>query len=427
MTRARPFHPIVAGVTLGRIAAASLLLVAGVLTGVSPASAAPVTARPVVLGTAGQYSVLAGPSVTNTGAGTVLALDLGVTGTVAGFPPGKVTGATRVNDAAVKAAHSDRQAAYESIVAQTDGTPFAGDLAGKTFTPGLYSATAAITNTGTITLDAAGDPGAIFVFQVGAALSSAASTKVVLKNGALANNVYWQVVGAVALGADAQFAGTLLGAGVISFGAGASLKGRALTASTVALADSPITQPIDDFDQPLVTIDGGATGSTSDTTPRISGTTDEPGTPLVTVTIGSQVLTARAAAGLWTVSAGTLNAATHTVVASVADPSGNVGTATQALTVDTSAPVVSIAGGAAAATNDTTPTISGTTDEPGSPVVTVTVGGQTLTTTAADGRWSVEADALTETAHLVEALVGNEADVYGTGHQVLTSMSPCRC
>jgi hypothetical protein len=421
MTRARPFRQTIAGPTLGRVAAAtSLLLVAGVLAGTSPAGAAPVAAQPVVLGTAAQYSVLAGPSVTSTGAGTVLALDLGVTGTVAGFPPGTVTGAIHVGDAAVKTAHTDRQAAYESIVAQTDGTPFSGDIAGKTFTPGLHSATAAITNTGTITLDAAGDPGAIFVFQMGAALSSAASTKVVLKNGALANNVYWQVTGAVALGAGVEFVGTILGAGAISFGAGASLKGRALGATTVALADSPITQPIDDFDKPLVTIDGGATGSTSDTTPRISGTTDEPGTPLVTVRIGSQVLTARAAGGLWTVSAGTLSAATHTVDASVADPSGNVGTATQALTVDTSAPVVTIAGGASAATNDTTPIISGTTDEPGSPVVTVTVGGQTLTTTAADGRWSVQADALTETAHLVEALVSNDADVYGTGHQVLT-------
>jgi hypothetical protein len=397
MGPARTSRQILTPIVRARVGlGASLLLVAALLAGVSPAGAAPVpaapvpaapvAAAPVALGTAAGYSVLAGPSVTNTGAGTVLALDLGVTGTLAGFPPGKVTGTTRVGDAAVKAAHADRQAAYDAIAAQADGTPFAGDLAGKTFTPGLYSAGAAITNTGTITLDAAGEPGAIFVFQVGAALSSAAASKVVLKNGALANNVYWQVVGAVALGADAQFVGTLLGAGVISFGAGASLKGRALTASTMALADSPITKPIDDLVAPVVAIDGGPAASTADTTPRIAGTTDEPGTPLVTVTVGSQVLTARAAFGLWTVSTGTLTAGMHPVVASVTDPSGNVGTATQELTVDTSLPVVTIAGGAATATNDTTPVISGTTDQPGTPVVTVTVGGQTLTTTAAVAR-----------------------------------------
>jgi hypothetical protein len=200
----------------------------------------------------------------------VLALDLGVSGTLAGFPPGKVTGATRTGGADVEAAHADRQAAYESVKAQESGTPFAGGLGGKTSTPGLYSAGAAVTNTGTITLDATGDPNALFVFQVGAAFSAAAS-KVVLKNGALANNVYWQVVGAVALAAGAQMFGTLLGEGAISFGAGASLKGRALTGSTMALPESPITKPIDDLVPPTVTIDGGATGSTADTTPRISG------------------------------------------------------------------------------------------------------------------------------------------------------------
>lgn len=242
----------------------------------------------------------------------------------------------------------------------------------------------------------------------------------VLKNGALANNVYWQVVGAVALGADAEFVGTLLGAGVISFGAGASLKGRALTASTMALADSPVTKPIDDLVAPTVAIDGGPTRATNDTTPRISGTTDEPGTPLVTVTIGSQVLTARAAAGSWTVSTGTLAAGAHTVVASVTDPSQNTGTATQELTVDTSLPVVTIAGGVATATNDTTPTVSGTTDQPGSPVVTVTVAGQTLTGTAVDGAWTVTADVLTETAHLVRASVSDTAGGVGSASQVMT-------
>jgi hypothetical protein len=122
MTRARPFRQTIAGLTLGRVAAAtSLLLVAGVLAGTSPAGAAPVAAQPVVLGTAAQYSVLAGPSVTSTGAGTVLALDLGVTGTVAGFPPGTVTGAIHVGDAAVKTAHTDRQAAYESMSPRPTG------------------------------------------------------------------------------------------------------------------------------------------------------------------------------------------------------------------------------------------------------------------------------------------------------------------
>ena len=423
MSRARSFRQISASSGLVGVAiGACLLLVLGLFGGVSPASAAvPQAAAPVNLGAAAGFSVLAGPSIANTGAGTVLALDLGVSGTLAGFPPGTVTGTTHIADAAVETAQEDRQAAYDAVAAQTGGTAFAGDLAGTTFTPGLYSTAAAVTNTGTITLDAAGDPNAIFVFQVGAALSSAAATKVVLTNGALANNVYWQVVGAVALGAGTKWVGTVLGASTVSFGEGASLKGRALTPSTMGLANSPITKPIDDLVAPVVAVNGGSTRSTNDTTPPIRGTTDEPGSPLVTVTIGSQVLTARAVEGAWTMSAHDLAAGPHDVVASVTDPSQNTGTATQALTVDTSAPSITITGGASTATKDTTPTISGTTDESGSPTVAVTVGGQSLTTTAdAGGAWTVQAAALNETSHSVHASVADDAGNTGTGSQVLT-------
>ncbi|MET0999803.1 MAG: ice-binding family protein [Marmoricola sp.] len=423
MSRARSFHHISARSGSVRVASGTcVLLVLGLLVAMSPASAAPPqAAAPVNLGTAAGFSVLAGPSIANTGAATVLALDLGVTGTLAGFPPGIVNGTQHVADDAAATAQDDRQAAYAGVVAQTGGTAFGGDLAGQTFTPGLYTTAAAVTNTGTITLDAAGDPSAIFVFQVGAALSSAAAGKVVLTGGALAHNVYWQVVGAVALGAGVKWVGTLLGAGVVSLGEGASLKGRILTPSTVALANSPVTKPIDDLVAPLVSLDGGATRSTNDTTPPISGTTDEPGTPLVKVTIGAQVLTTRADSGTWTVSANALTPGSHDVVASVTDPSQNTGTAPQALRVDTSAPGVTITGGSAAATKDTTPTISGTTDEPGAPRVAVTVGGQELTTTAgAGGAWTVEATALTETSHSVQASVGDDAGNTGTAGQVLT-------
>lgn len=422
MGRTESFRRIVAELAFIRVAIGTcLLLVGGLLSGVSPAGAAPAApATAPSLGTAAGFSVLAGPSVTNTGVGTVLALDLGVSGTLGGFPPGTVNGEIHVADAAVETAHSDRQAAYDAVAAQTGGTAFAGDQAGKTFTPGLYAAGAAVTNTGTMTLDAAGDPSAVFVFQVGAAMSVAAASKVVLKGGALANNVYWQVVGAVALGAEASLVGTVLGAGVISFGAGASLKGRALTGGTLALADSPISKPIDDLVAPVLAIDGGPARSTNDTTPPISGTTDEPGSPLVTVTIGSQVLTARAVNGAWTLSANALAAGQHDVLVSITDPSQNTGTASQVLTVDSSAPDVAITGGTTAATNDVTPTISGTTDEVGTPTVTVTVGGQSLTTTASDGVWAVVAEVLSQTAHGVQASVRDAAGNNGTGSQVLT-------
>ena len=154
-----------------------------------------------------------------------------------------------------------------------------------------------------MTLDADGDSNAVFIFQINAAASSAAGSKVVLTDGALANNVYWQVVGAISLGAGAKSVGTYLGAGAIAFGDGASLKGRALTPTTVAMTNTPFLVAKDDLTAPLVTIDGGPERSTNDTTPTISGTTDEPAGRAVTVTVGGQTLnTTVGAGGTWAVS-----------------------------------------------------------------------------------------------------------------------------
>lgn len=75
--------------------------------------------------------------------------------------------------------------------------PGAGELGGLTLPPGVYksnSGTFDITN-GDLTLDAKGDPNAIFVFQTASALtvgdSSPSSVKLI--GGALAKNVYWYV------------------------------------------------------------------------------------------------------------------------------------------------------------------------------------------------------------------------------------------
>ena len=188
------------------------------------------------------------------------------------------------------------------------------------------------------------------------------------------------------------------------------------------MTNSPFTPAIDDLTAPLVTIDGGATRSTNDTTPPISGTTDEPAGRAVTVTVDDQTLTTTVrTGGSWTVSANALSAGPHDVLASITDPSQNTGTATQTLTVDVTAPAVSIDGGATTATNDTSPSISGTTDEAGNPTVTVTVAGQTLTTTADDaGSWHVNAAALSEAPHLVVASATDAAHNTGMATQILS-------
>ena len=384
---------------------------------------APAAATFVDLGTAASYSVLAGTSVANTGSGTVLAGDLGLSpaGPITGFPPGTVNGTIHDKDDAAATAQSDRADAYADAAGQESTTTFAGDQAGATFHPGVHTTAAAFSNTGTVTLDADGDSNAVFIFQINAALSSAAGSKVVLTDGALANNVYWQVAGAISLGADAKYVGTFLGAGAIAFGDGASLKGRALTPTTVAMTNTPFLVAKDDLTAPLVTIDGGAARSTNDTTPTISGTTDEPAGN-VRVTVGGQTLTTTVGAGgIWAVSATVLASGTHTVMAAITDASQNVGTAQQELTVDQTAPAISINGGATRATNDTTPAISGTTDAAPGTTVTVTVDGQTLTTEASGdaGAWTVTPDTLAEAVHSAVASIEDGAGNTATATQVL--------
>ena len=90
---------------------------------------------------------------------TTLRGDLGVKANAqpTGFPPGVVTGMTRVGTAADQA-HADLVAAYTEVAARTGGAPLAGALAGATISPGLHSIGRAASNTGTVTLDGGGRP-----------------------------------------------------------------------------------------------------------------------------------------------------------------------------------------------------------------------------------------------------------------------------
>ena len=210
-------------------------LVAGFGPGVPSAAAA--TTAAVSLGQASTYAALSGASVGNTVSApgapfTTLRGDLGVMANAppTGFAPagpGVVTGTIRVG-ATVTQAYNDLIAAYGDVAARTGGTPLAADLAGSTLAPGLHSTAAAVANTGTVTLDAAGNPNAVFVFKIGGALTMAASAQVKLAGGAQASHVFWQVGGAGAIGAGAQFAGTLMAHDAIAIGAGTQVNGRAL-------------------------------------------------------------------------------------------------------------------------------------------------------------------------------------------------------
>jgi len=99
-----------------------------------------------------------------------------------------------------------------------------------TYTEGVYSVGSAVTLGITLTLDARNNPDALFIFKVTGAFSAAAGTRIILTNGALAKNVYFNVDGAIHFGAGAIMKGTFISnAGAITFATGATLEGRALT------------------------------------------------------------------------------------------------------------------------------------------------------------------------------------------------------
>jgi hypothetical protein len=236
--------------------ALTMALVVGQL--LSPAGAF-ASATPVALGSAGTFSVLGATGVTNTGATSVQG-DLGVSpsSSVVGFPPGTVGGTVHAGDAAAAQAQNDLQTAYNDAASRTPNASFAGDLNGRTFDAGVYDTSAAGALTGTVTLDGQGDPNAVFIFQVGAALNTAAASQVALINGAQASNVFWQVAGAAGTGASSSFSGTILAAGSITIGANAELDGRALSDGTVTLSTNTITTPGLSGDTLSITVPAGS-------------------------------------------------------------------------------------------------------------------------------------------------------------------------
>jgi hypothetical protein len=105
---------------LRRGAVASALLIAGF--GVAAPSAAAASTTLVDLGTASTYAVLSGASVDNTVSApdaphTTLRGNLGVKANAqpTGFPPGVVTGALYVGNAAAAQAHADLVTAYNQV------------------------------------------------------------------------------------------------------------------------------------------------------------------------------------------------------------------------------------------------------------------------------------------------------------------------
>jgi outer membrane protein OmpA-like peptidoglycan-associated protein len=181
-----------------------------------------------------------------------------------------------------------------------------------------------------------------------------------------------------------------------------------------------------DTTPPAIAIAGGRAMATADSTPTISGTSDAPAGSTVSVAIGTTIMTTKVtASGTWSVTSSVLRDGVVIVTATVSDAVGNVGTATQSLTIDTTAPSLTITGGAKVTTTNTTPTISGTTNASSGSIVTVTVSGQSLKAVVSiGGSWLVTASTLPYGALVVTATVSDAVGNAATATQSLTVEKP---
>jgi len=207
-------------------------------------------AAPVNLATASPFVVLGGQAVTNTGP-SVLNGDLGVSpGTaLTGFGlPAVVNGATHENTAVAAQAQADLTNAYDVAAGQEvalDRNLSGTDLGNRKLSPGAYRYTSDALLTGALTLDAAGDPNAQFVFLIGSELKTESASSVVLINGASPCNVYWQVGSSADIGTTTTFQGNLMALTSISLKNEATVIGRMLARNgQVSLINNVLTAPL---------------------------------------------------------------------------------------------------------------------------------------------------------------------------------------
>ena len=208
-------------------AAITLVLAIGTLpmAGSTASAAGP---APVNLGTAANFAVLAGQSVTCTGASTLVG-DVGVSpgSSITGFPPCTRTGATHSADAVAAQAQSDLVTAYNAITALPCDVNLTGqDLGGLTLAPGVYCFSSSAQLTGQLTLQ--GGSNAVWIFQIGSTLTTATNSSVVMAGNAVCGNVFWQVGSSATIGQGTAFIGNILALTSIGLDPGASVSGRAL-------------------------------------------------------------------------------------------------------------------------------------------------------------------------------------------------------
>ncbi|MBU3113778.1 ice-binding family protein [Clostridium lacusfryxellense] len=211
----------------------------------------------VNLGTTSTFAVLAGSTITNTGKTTISGkaggeVDGNVGGDVGLYPGTAFTGDAdvtindgnpHIKDYAAMKAQKDLITAYDDAAGRTPTKTIPAELGGQTLTPGVYkSEIGSFAITGDLTLDAQGDPNAVFIFQADSSLGTATDSNVYLINSARFCRTFWKVGSSATLGVNSNFAGHILAMESITAANGAIVQGQLLARNgAVTLEENTIT------------------------------------------------------------------------------------------------------------------------------------------------------------------------------------------
>ncbi len=221
--------------TLPRVRGPKLLLTAAIavtlaismlaMAGPSANAASPAA---VNLGTAANFAVLAGSTVTCTGASAVVgAVGVSPGTSITGFPPCALTGTKHEADGVALQAQIDLTTAYDDAAGRACDVNLTGqDLGGLTLGPGVYCFNSSAQLTGTLTLQ--GGSNAVWIFKIGSTLTTATDSSVVMAGNAVCGNVFWQVGSSATIGPRTAFIGNILALTSITMDPGASVSGRTL-------------------------------------------------------------------------------------------------------------------------------------------------------------------------------------------------------
>lgn len=187
------------------------------------------------------FAMLAGSTITCTGVSDVdcdIGLDPGTSVTGFPVPCTQSAGQTHVNDVEAIQGKADLNTLFNDLNSRTSTGTISGDIGGSTFIPGVFTAASTVGITGTVTLDAGGNPNAVFIFQIGTALTTATSSVVALAGGAQADNVFWVCGSSCTLGISSVMNGNVLADQSITLNTSAVVNGRTLARVAAVTLDT---------------------------------------------------------------------------------------------------------------------------------------------------------------------------------------------